>query len=135
VKNPSSDRLLLEKSIIKAVRELGKQSSLSEYTYDLAAYIALSLIEIGRIIDASASAWEKRGYWLKADRFRFEWNWVNQLGIDLENAIINEDWEKVAGITIQITRKMSKVTIPERNKIGTPWIGAMQKLKRPDHQH
>ena len=35
---------------------------------------------IDESIEQSVAAWEKRGYWLKADRFRQEWRWAGDLG-------------------------------------------------------
>jgi hypothetical protein len=55
------------------------------------------------------------------------------LGDDLKQAILKEDWGIVAKITAQIAQKMSKVNVPARNRIGTPWVGAWDRLIRPNH--
>jgi hypothetical protein len=122
------DRTLLEKGIILAIRELSKQSVMDASTRDLLAYIALSLTAIGETIEASVTAWEKRGYWLKADRYRMEWAWAVNWGEEMKQAIIREDWATVARITAQVTQKLSMVKISERNRLGTPWTGSYQKL-------
>ena len=129
------DRQLLEKGIVKAIRELGRQEQLAESTYDLVAYIALSLIAIGNTIDESVAAWEKRGYWLKADRYRMEWSWTSKLGEELKGALLQEDWGKVVNIASKVTEKMSNVTVPEKNRLGTPWVGSWRRLKSPNQQH
>jgi hypothetical protein len=124
------DRVLLEKGIVVAVRELTKQTDLTDATYDILAYIALSLKAIANTIDSSVAAWEKRGYWLKADRYRMEWNWTIKMGDDLEKAILNMDWAIVSQMIAQITTKMSHIKVPIRNRLGTPWVGSMAKLKK-----
>jgi hypothetical protein len=129
------DRLLFEKGIVVAIRELTKQTDLNETTYDLVAYIALSLKAIGNTIDVSVAAWEKRDYWLKADRYRMEWNWTSKLGDELEIAILKEDWGNVTRIIAQVTQRMSKVNVAQRNRLGTPWVGSWDRLKRPNHHH
>jgi len=129
------DRKLLERSIVAAIRELAAQEGLSEQTYDLVAYIAVSLEAINNTIDESVAAWEKRGYWLKADRFRMEWSWTGKASEDLRKSLTNEDWGNVARITAQISQKLSRIKLPQRNRIGTPWVGVWQKLKRPDNHH
>jgi hypothetical protein len=53
----------------------------------------------------------------------------------MKKAILNEDWAEVARITAQVTQKMSKVKIAERNRLGTPWTGAYQKLISPNQSH
>ena len=86
------DRILLEKGIILAIRELTEQSGMDDTTRDLLAYIALSLKAIGETIDESVAAWEKRGYWIKADRYRMEWLWASNWGEEMKQAILKEDW-------------------------------------------
>lgn len=125
------DRLWLEKGIVSAIRELAKQSSLDKTTYDLLAFIALSLLAISETVEESVSAWEKRGYWIKADRYRMEWNWSSKLGEELKQALLIEDWANVASITAQITQKLNKVNVPVKKRQEAPWIGAWDKLIRP----
>jgi hypothetical protein len=67
--NPESagkERTQLSKAIVLAVRELAKQTDITNEAKDLAAFIALSLKSISDGIDVSVAAWEKRGYWVKA---------------------------------------------------------------------
>ena len=129
------DRVLLEKGIVVAIRELTKQSGINETTRDLLAFIALSLKSIGETIDESVSAWEKRGYWVKADRYRMEWMWAGKLGDDMKLAMSTENWAEVAWITGQVTQKLSTVKIAQRNRLGTPWIGSYKKLISPNQRH
>jgi hypothetical protein len=129
------DRLLLEKGIVVAIRQLTEQTGLDATTRDLLAYIALSLKAIGETIDESVAAWEKRGYWIKADHYRMEWTWASNWGEEMKLSILKEDWADVARITAKVTQKMSKVKIAQRNRLGTPWVGSYQKLIRPNHNH
>ena len=65
VYNPDSagkERNQLTRSIVLALRELMKQQGTDNLTRDLAAYLALALDEVNGTIEASVSAWEKRGY-------------------------------------------------------------------------
>ena len=126
------ERLLLEKGIVVAIRELVKQTSLDTSTYDLVAYIALSLKAISETIDESVAAWEKRGYWLKADHYRMEWAWTLKTGDDLRQALINEDWGNVTRIIAQVTQKIGSIKVAEKNRLGKPWVGARKKLVSPN---
>lgn len=129
--NPESagkQRTQLTKGVVLAIRELMKQEQADENTRDLAAFIGLALIEIGETIDVSVQAWEKRGYWVKAERFRMEWEWVNQLGREMLDALKAEDWNQVAILSVRIAQRLQKVQVAERNRIGQPWIGAWQRL-------
>jgi hypothetical protein len=131
----SKDRNLLEKGIVLAIRELTQQSSMDATTRDLLAYIALSLMAIGGTIDESVAAWEKRGYWVKADRYRMEWIWASNLGEEMKQVILAEDWGSVVRIAAQVTQKMSNVKISQRNRLGSPWAGSFEKLKSPNQSH
>jgi hypothetical protein len=79
-----------------AIRELNAQSDINSETKDIVAFIALSLLAIHDTIDRSVEPWEKRGYWIKADRYRLEWSWTMQLGNVIKVSILNEDWGVVA---------------------------------------
>ena len=131
----SKDRILLEKGIILAIRELAEQSGLDSATRDLLAYIALSLKAIGETIELSVTAWEKRGYWIKADRYRMEWAWTGNWGEEMKHAILEEDWGIVARITAQVTQKLSKVKIAQRTRLGTPWTDSYKKLISSNQNH
>lgn len=129
------DRVLLEKGIVLAIRQLAQQTGMDDKTRDLLAYIALSLISISETIDESVAAWEKRGYWVKADRYRMEWSWAIRLGEEMKDGILAEDWATVAKITGQVTQKLSSVKIAQRNRMGNPWIGSYQRLISPNQGH
>lgn len=125
------ERLRLQKEIVIAIKELASQPGVDQTTKDLVAYIAISLQDIGKTVDESVAAWEKRGYWIKAERYRIEWDWATKLGDDLCRNLLGEDWIKIVEIIGKITQKMSKIKIPLRNRYGTPWVGFWDKLVHP----
>ncbi len=123
------DRPRLLKSISLAIRELGKQPSLNAETRDLLAYLVFALEAIAAGIEESVRAWEKRGYWIKADRFRLEWQWSGELAARLRNALLQENWPEVTLLTAQIAQKVGHITVPERHRLGKPWVGAWKRLR------
>ena len=122
------DRTRLSKAIVLAIRELAKQTEPTAYTRDLAAFIALALQTIAEGIDASVAAWEKRDYWVKADKFRLEWEWSGIMGKKLGDALLKDDWAAVALTSAKVAQKLGKITVPEHNRLGTPWVGSWKKL-------
>ena len=129
--NPDSagkDRTRLSKAIVLSVRELAKQKDITTETKDLAAFIALALQTISEGIDASVTAWEKRDYWVKADRFRMEWMWSGQYAEKMKTAVLKDDWATVAMLMPQIAQKFSKVVVSDNHRLGKPWIGAYKQL-------
>lgn len=130
--NPESagkDRTRLVKSTVLAMRELMRQTQPDDTSRDLAAYISLSLLEIFATIEPSVGAWEKKGYWVKADRFRLEWEWTGRVGEAMKQAVLGEDWAGIARIAVQVGGKFSSVNLPVNNRLGTPWVGAYRHLK------
>ncbi len=131
--NPESagkQRTLLTKGVVLAIRHLMKQTQPDETTRDLAAFIGMALIEIGETIDVSVQAWEKRGYWVKADRFRMEWEWAGSLGRSMMEALTREDWSQVAMLSVKIAQKLQKINVAERNRVGAPWEGAWKRYQQ-----
>lgn len=123
------ERESFARAIVLALRQLAQKSSTDKEAYDLVAFMILSLEGIARTVQRSADAWEKRGYWVKADRFRMDWIWAEVLGRELRLALENDDWAKISQVSIQIGEKLSRVKIPKRFEIGQPWKNAARKLK------
>jgi len=129
--NPESagkERIQLTKAIVLAVRELAKQAEVTNEAKDLAAFIALALKSISEGIDISVAAWEKRDYWIKADKFRMEWMWTGQVADKMKVAIFTDDWGTIAMLMPQIAQKFSKIMVSDNHRLGKPWVGAYQQL-------
>src|SRR5512140_3309855 len=123
--NPDSvgkERTRLCKSVVLALRELMRQSEPNETSRDLAAFMALALQEVFQTVEVSVAAWEKKGYWVKADRFRMEWEWADRTGKRLEQAVRADDWGTVAMTSAQVAQKLMKIDVPQRHRLGTPWV-------------
>jgi hypothetical protein len=121
-------RSRLSKSIVKALRLLMQKQEPDEESRDLAAYIVLALEKITESVETTASAWEKRDYWLKADRFRREWAWCEARSQALAEALRADDWVSVAQELALIGQALSGVEVSANNRLGKPWIGAWEKF-------
>ena len=129
--NPDSagkERTQLTKAIVLAVRELAKQREVTEEAKDLASFITLALKNISEGIDVSVAAWEKRGYWVKADRFRMDWMWTGQYADKMKVAIFTDDWGTIAMLMPQIAQKFNKIMVSDNHRLGKPWMGAFERL-------
>lgn len=114
-----------------AVRELLRQPEPNDETRDLAIFIVLSLDAIAETIDPSVEAWEKRGYWVKADRFRMEWAWSKKLANEMRKPLLVEDWGDVAMSAVKIAQQpqIASVKISPNHRMGKPWEGAWYRFK------
>jgi len=130
--NPDSagkERTYLTKAIVIAIRELARQTDPGKEARDQAAFIALALKTIAAGIDESVLAWEKRDYWVKADRFRMEWAWTAKMGEKMQSAVLADNWGGVAMLSAQIASKLSKVKVSDNHRMGRPWVGAWKQLR------
>lgn len=61
------------KKILRQLAAISKDAA-EEYENwkDITAYVLFALMEIRFSVDNTTNAWEKRGFWLKSDRFRRE---------------------------------------------------------------
>ena len=131
--NPDSagkERTRLTKAVVLAIRELALQSGPGDESRDLAAFISLALSVISETIEVTVAAWEKRDYWVKADKFRMEWIWAGQYAEKMRRSVLAEDWASVAQIAAQAAQKLSKVVVAPRHRLGRPWVGAWEELKK-----
>lgn len=121
-------RSQLMRATALALRELAGRSRPDETTRDLVAFIIITLEQIDHTVEETVIAWEKRGYWIKADRFRLEWNWTIKISQDLHQALLIEDWEKIGSTSMELASRLNSVKLPKRNSLGTPWVGAWDRL-------
>lgn len=121
-------RSQLMRGVALAIRELSQQATYGEEARDLAAFIAVALQAISEGIDASVAAWEKRGYWVKADKFRMQWGWAGQLSAKMGTAVRASDGRAVAALAAEIAGKLGKVQVGQRHRLGKPWAGAYERM-------
>lgn len=133
IKNQESGTTLrnrLSRGIVLAIRLLMEQGAPDDDSLDKIAFVVLALNKIAESVDASATAWEKRDYWVKADAFRMEWEWVLDCSERLKDALLAKDWAQIASELIVVGQKLNKVQISPKNRIGEPWIGAYAALRK-----
>ena len=124
------DRIHLSRNILQAIQQLARQNEVNDDTRDLVAFIALALDEISETIEASVAAWEKRGYWVKADRFRLDWEWAGTQAKIIRKAAIEEDWGVVLQNIPRIAEHLKDVKQLKRPSKTEPWRGAWGSLLR-----
>jgi hypothetical protein len=130
IESAGKDRTLLSRHILLAIRELSQSHNDLAKSRDLVAFIIIALGQIAQTIDSSVAAWEKRGYWVKADRFRMEWGWTQVKSDQLYKDLQNQNWDAIVKQVILITQKLSAVKLPVRKSMAEPWRDAYNSLMR-----
>ncbi len=129
VEGTGTERTRLCKSIVVALRELMKQKEPDAHSYDLVSYIAMALIQIDANVEKTVIAWEKKDYWVKADRFRMQWAWAKGTGEKMGEALERDDWAVIAMKSAMIGQKLSTIKVSENHRLGSPWVGAWKKYQ------
>ena len=125
----TTHRNRLTKSIVLAIRTLMLKGEPDAESLDMAAFVVLALEKIEESIDKSATAWEKRDFWLKADRFRMEWAWTESSRKSLEKAVLAQNWAEIPTELVQIAQRLGSVEVAAKHRLGTRWTGAWEVLK------
>lgn len=129
IQSLSSERNKLLKIMVYAIFEIQKENIGSERYKDLSAFIALTSEAIISSIETTIKAWEKRGYWVKADHFREKWNWIFMYQKSLVEIIQSEQWNSLFSLNNSIMSFINDVKTSKTQSIGEPWSGSYNKLK------
>lgn len=111
------------KAIVLAMRELVGKKKVDDEARDLTAFIVLTLKQIDATVDETCVAWEKRDYWIKADRFRSDWFWTKAAATKVEQAVAENKWQLVPAAVQNMAKHLQDVALPKRDW-GAPWVGA-----------
>jgi len=121
---PGKERTRLSKAIVIAIREFMRQTKPDQQTKDIVAFVILALEQISAGIDLSVAAWEKRGYWVKADKYRMDWQWTAVTADKLNSALLKENWREIAPIMLDVIGQFSTIKVSSQHRMGTPWHNA-----------
>ncbi len=126
--SPATRRNRLRRTVAEALRRLLDKPRVDAESKDLVALIVFALREIEDNVDASAKAWEKRDYYVKADRFRLEWAWLAPMERLLTQALVSEQWNELPSLFAQLTAQFQDVTVNKLTRSEQVWQGAHERL-------
>ena len=115
--------------MVYTISKLREESPGTDRHKDMLAFIALTSEAVINSVRTTMGAWEKRGYWIKADNFREKWNWIFVFHESLIEVIQNEEWSKLSELICSISKYTDDVSIPKKRSYSEPWIGSYNKLK------
>jgi hypothetical protein len=125
---PGKIRNQHRRTIAEALRRLSMKQRPDDEARDLAALIVLCLHRIADTVERTTEAWEKRDYYLKADRFREGWRWVEPMADQLSAVIYEERWSELPDVLVQLMPHFSDITVKKLTRKPSLWKGAYKKL-------
>ena len=126
--NPGTERNQLRRTIAEALRHLISKKKIDEESKDLVALIVYSLRGIVEGVDQSARAWEKRDYFVKADRFRMDWAWAEKYANKLEVILRGELYGELHLALAELAPKFSDITVTKFVRTEALWKGRFRQL-------
>lgn len=128
--SPGKRRNAHMRTVAEILRHLGQKTSIDDSSKDMVAAVIFSLRAIEATVEESAVAWEKRGYWKKADDFQQKWWWCSLSSISLEKLVRSDNWEQIPEAMVKLFPHFSDIKINRLTRDPKDWIGMYSKLMR-----
>lgn len=128
VNSPGKIRNQRMRTAAELLRHLSQKTELDDDAKDMAAQLVFCLREIDEGIDASAEAWEKRDYWIKAEQLRQRWGWTGNAAARLEGVILTQAWDTLPGIMMGLFEHFADIKITKLTRDRSEWQGAYERL-------
>ena len=125
---PGKRRNRLRRTIAELLRHLMYKRELDEEGKDMAAALVFSLREIAGTIEVTTEAWEKRNYFLKADRFRLAWEWTGPTADRLEDLIREERWDRLPLELGRLVPRFTDIRVAKMTRKPSAWRSSYKLL-------
>lgn len=126
--SPGKRRNANMRTIAELLRLLSQQTTVDATAKDMIAAIVLNLRAITATVEESVVAWEKRGYWKKADDFQQKWWWCELMARSIEKLVRDGDWEQLPAALAKLFPHCSDINISKLTRKATAWQGSYGKL-------
>lgn len=127
--SPGKRRSHLRRTSAELLRRLSQKQDIDDDSKNMLALLVYCLRDIHEGIDESASAWEKRDYWMKAEEFRERWRWSGSLAKELETIVLQENWQELPSIMLKLFPHFADIKINKYTRKENLWQGCYKQLK------
>ncbi len=128
IDSPSKRRNHNRRTIAELLRRLSQKSTIDDEAKDMTATIVLSLQDISTGVEQTALAWEKRDYWMKAERFIRQWEWTVQSAANIEDVVRNDAWDLLPELLADLFPHFADIQIKSMTRKADSWRGAYKQL-------
>ena len=125
---PTQQRNAIRRAIAEILRHLSTKTAIDAEAKDMLAFIVFGLRSMDQSIDQSATAWEKRDYYIKADQLRREWLWLPGTAQRIEEILRSDDYRTAPIELAGLLARFSDVKVTTFTKSPLLWQGAYKKL-------
>lgn len=128
INNPTKIRNQHRRTIAEILRRLSQKPEIDAEARDMAAMLVFLLREIKGGVEQTITAWEKRGYWMKAERFLRDWEWTAVTAANFEDVIRNDAWDLMPELLADLFGQFTDIQIKSMTRKPDTWHGAYRKL-------
>lgn len=129
VESPSTVRQRWRRTIAEALKRLMAKRDLDEEVKDLSALIVFALREISDGVEQSATVWDKKHYYIKADHLRADWEWAGRAADRMVRLIHVDDWMRLPVVLADLAPRFADVNVSQLTRSEQLWRGAYKRLK------
>jgi len=128
--SPGKLRNQFRRTIAEILRHMMFKQEIDEESKDMAATLVFCLRGIAETIETTTTAWEKRNYFLKADRFRLEWEWAMPASERLQDLVVNDRWELLPQELAKLAPYFADIRIAKITRPASIWESRCRLLKQ-----
>ena len=126
--NPGKRRNAYMRTVAEILRRLSQKKEIDSDTKDMVAMLVYCLRGIDGTVEESITAWEKRGYWKKADDFQQKWWWASLTATSLDKLVKTGNWDNMPEVMMKLFPHVTDIKINKMTRDPKDWEGAYQKL-------
>ena len=127
--SPAQLRNRHRRSIAEMLRRLSQKQDIDAEAKDMAAMIALLLREIYESVEKSARAWEKRDYWMKAERLLRDWEWTAELAANMDDVLRHDAFDLLPELMADLLPRFADIQLKKMMRKPDLWRGAYDRLQ------
>ena len=128
INNPTKRRNRNRRTIAELLRRLSQKPQMDDEAKDMISCIVFALRDISAGVEKTATAWEKRDYWMKAERFIRQWDWTIESAANIEDVIRNEAWDLMPELLANLFPRFADIQIKSMTRKPDVWQGAYGRL-------
>lgn len=126
--NPTKIRNQNRRSIAEILRRLSQKTDIDDEARDMAAMLVFLLKEIHEGVEQAARAWEKRDYWMKAERFLREWAWAGETAANLDDVLRHDALDLLPELMADLLPRFADIQLKTMTRTADLWRGAHTRL-------
>jgi hypothetical protein len=126
--SPGSERNRLRRTIAEILRHLMFKRGVDDEVKDMTATLVFALRGIAESVEVTTDAWEKRDYYVKADRFRLDWEWVTPAARRLAALVREDRWQDLPSELAALAPRFGDIRIAKMTRAPSIWASGYETL-------